>query len=66
MIDTLELKAIMLKKGYTQEKLAKELGIATKTLWSKFNKGVFYNTEIERMILILEIKEPMKVFFVNM
>ena len=55
----------MIAKGYTQEKLAKELGISPKTLSNKLTKGVFGSDEIEKMIKILEIDKPTKIFFVE-
>ena len=47
MIDILALKAEMVRNGYTQEKLAEKLEISSKTLSSRFKKGVFSSDEIE-------------------
>lgn len=58
-----ELKGKMKAKGYTQEKLAKELGISAKTLNTRFNKGIFGACEIEKLIQILEINNPLEIFF---
>lgn len=63
MIDITELKAQMVRKKYTQEALANELGISSRTLSNKFKRGVFGSDEIDKMISILEIKEPLKIFF---
>ncbi len=63
MILVNELKGRMVAKGYTQKELANELGITSKTLTSKFNKGVFGSDEISKMIEILDIKNPMDIFF---
>lgn len=63
MIDTNALKGIIVTKGYSQRKLAKELGITEKTFYSKMNKGVFDSDEIENMIDILNIKNPIEIFF---
>lgn len=60
-----ELKGKIKAKGYTQEKLAKELGMSTKTLNTKLNKGIFGSNEMERLIQILEIKNPLEIFFVK-
>ena len=65
MILVNELKGKIRAKGYTQEKLAKELGISPKTLSNKLSKGVFGSDEIEKMIKILEIDKPTKIFFVE-
>lgn len=63
MIDTNALKGVIVTKGYSQRKLAKELGITEKTFYSKMNKGVFDSDEIENMIDILNIKNPVEIFF---
>ncbi|WP_343118135.1 helix-turn-helix domain-containing protein [Romboutsia sp. MSSM.1001216sp_RTP31141st1_F12_RTP31141_220114] len=55
----------MKAEGYTQKKLAEELGISSKTLSTKLKKGVFGSDEIEKMIIILNIKNPMEIFLKN-
>ncbi len=65
MIQINEIKGRMKAKGYTQEKLAKELNISSKTLSTRFKKGVFGSDEIEKLISILNIKNPMEIFFKN-
>ena len=63
MIDTAELKSIMAKHDVTGVQMAKELGMTPKTFYSKMKKGVFGSDEIEAMIKILSIENPMAVFF---
>jgi len=63
MIDVDELRGIIAKKGYTQAKVAKHLNITPKTFYLKMSKGVFGSDEIEKMILLLEIKDPATIFF---
>ena len=63
MVDIIELKAQMVRKKYTQEQLANELGITSRTLSNKFKSGIFGSDEIEKMISILEIKDPVGIFF---
>ncbi len=63
MINENELRAAFARKNYTQEKVAEMLGICSKTLGSKIKRGVFKSDEIERLILILDIKDPMDIFF---
>jgi transcriptional regulator with XRE-family HTH domain len=60
-----ELKGKIRAKGYTQEKLAKELGISPKTLSNKLTKGIFGSDEIEKMIKILGIDNPIEIFFIQ-
>lgn len=65
MILVNELKGKIRAKGYTQEKLAKELGISPKTLSNKLTKGIFGSDEIEKMIKILGIDNPIEIFFIQ-
>jgi DNA-binding NtrC family response regulator len=63
VIDTNALKGIIVANGYSQRKVAKQLGMTEKTFYSKMNKGVFDSDEIENMIDILNIKNPVEIFF---
>jgi hypothetical protein len=45
--------------------MAKKLGITGKTFYLKMKKGVFSSTEISEMIRLLEIEDPVKIFFAN-
>ena len=65
MILVNELREKIRAKGYTQEKLARELGISPKTLSNKLSKGIFGSDEIEKMISILEIKNQVEVFLLS-
>jgi len=65
MIDTNGLKGEIARNGLTQEKVAASLGMAPKTFYMKMKKGVFGSDEIEHMIGLLHIKDPMKIFFVE-
>lgn len=58
-----ELKGKIKAKGYTQERLARKLGMSPKTFGNKLNKGIFGSDEIEKMIKILDIKNPIEIFF---
>ena len=62
MILVNELKGRIVSKGYTQAELAKKLGISSKTLSLKSKKGVFGSVEIEMLISLLEIENPMTIF----
>ena len=46
MIKTKKLKGVIVESGYSQADIAKELGIAPKTFYSKMKKGVFGSDEI--------------------
>lgn len=63
MVNANELKAAFKRKAYTQEDVAKMLGITPRTLSNKMKRGVFNSNEIERLIEVLDIKEPLPIFF---
>ena len=63
MIDVASLRAEMTRYGITQKKLAESIGISPRTFSNKMKKGVFGSDEIEQMIQILKIKDPMSIFF---
>ena len=52
--------------GMTQQDVAKKIGISPKTFYQKMQKGVFGSDEMEAMIDILSIKNPMDVFFASL
>jgi len=59
-----EFKAQIVKKGLTVKKLAEYLGINEATVYRKINAdGDFTRDEINKLIDILQIEEPMKIFF---
>ena len=63
MIRTDLLKGEIARAGYSQRQVAKELGITPKTFYVKMKKGVFDSDEIEDMISLLKIENPVQVFF---
>lgn len=58
-----KIKGLMAEKGYTQKRLAEELGVTQKTLSNKFQKGIFKSDEMKKMILVLGITNPTEIFF---
>lgn len=63
MIKTNELKGLIVSKGLSQSKVAKHLGMTEKTFYLKMKRGVFDSDEISKMIALLEIKNPISIFF---
>lgn len=63
MVQTNELKIAMLRKGLTQADVAKAIGVSNKTFSDRMKKKIFGSDEIEIMIDLLEIKDPMSIFF---
>lgn len=63
MIDTKRLIGIIYSNGLSQRKVAKSLGMTEKTFYGKMKRGVFDSDEIEQMISLLTINNPVEVFF---
>lgn len=63
MLNVQELRIAMMRKGLNQEQVAEKIGISSKTFGTRLKKGVFGSDEIEKLILALDISEPMHIFF---
>ena len=63
MINTNALKGKIAEKGMSQAKVAEKIVITPKTFYEKMNKGIFGSDEIEVMINLLDIKNPIEIFF---
>lgn len=63
MLDVKALKAEIVRNGYTQASLAKELGMTDKTLCSRLKTGDFGTKEIEILIDVLHLEDPISIFF---
>ena len=63
MVDTNKLRGCIVANGKTQEEVAKTIGITPKTFYLKMKKGVFGSDEIQKMIDLLDIDDPMSIFF---
>ena len=63
VLNTNELKAAMVRKGLTQKDVADSLNISAKTLSNRISRGVFGSDEIECLMKLLDITDPMPIFF---
>ena len=63
MVDTDKLRGIIAERGLSQRKVAKNLGISEKTIYIKMKNGVFDSDEMSKMVEILSIKDPARIFF---
>lgn len=63
MVDTNKLRGCIVANGKTQEEVAKSIGITPKTFSLRMKKRVFGSDEIEKMIDLLDISDPMSIFF---
>lgn len=66
MIDINELKACIARKGMTQADVAKQLNMSPRTFYNHIQKGVFGSDEIEKMVVLLDIPDPVSVFFTSL
>lgn len=64
MVDVDRLRGLMVQHRLTQADVAKYLGIGTNTLYRKLKRGQFDTDECEKLIELLEIKDP-TIFFSN-
>ena len=63
MINVKLLKAEIVKNGLTQSKFCEKMGMPHSTFVRKMKKRIVNTDEAEKMIKILKIKEPDKIFF---
>ena len=63
MVDANKLRGAIVSNGMTQEEVAKMIGITPKTFYTKVKRGVFGSDEIEKMMDILKIDDPVSIFF---
>lgn len=63
MIRTDRLRGIIVENGFSQQDVAKEIGITPKTFYEKMKNGVFGSDEIQIMIQMLHIEDPVSIFF---
>lgn len=63
MINIDKLNGKIAENRLTREKLAKAMGISTRGLSLKLKRGIFNNVEIEKLVKILKIDNPIEIFF---
>lgn len=63
LIKTDKLRGIIAENKKTQTDIAKAIGITPKTFYLRMQRGVFGSDEIQIMIDVLNIKNPMEIFF---
>lgn len=65
MIEVGKLRGVIAERGLNQRKVAQHLGMTEKTFYNKMKRGVFDSDEMAAMIELLEIKNPMDIFFAS-
>lgn len=65
MVDVNKLRGIIVENGLTGEKVAEMLNMSKKTFYLRMKAAKFNSDEMDKLIEILNIDDPMRVFFVN-
>ena len=65
MVNTSRLKGIIAENNTSQREVALKLGMYPETFYRKMKRGIFDSDEIEEMIKILNIEDPVAIFFNN-
>lgn len=65
MVDCQKIKALMVEKNLTGKDIAKLMNMSDKTLYRKLKTGVFDSIEMNELIDILKIENPVEIFFAN-
>lgn len=65
MVNTSRLKGVIAENNTTQVRVARAIGMSPKTFYLKMKKGVFGSDEIEKMIDLLNIDDPVSIFFAH-
>lgn len=63
MVDTDKLRGIISEKGLSQRSVARKIGIAEGSFYRKMRKKVFNSDEIYKLIELLDIDNPVDIFF---
>ena len=57
-----KLRGIIVERGLSQRKVAEYLGMSEKTFYTKMKRGVFGTNDVQRMIELLKIDNPVDIF----
>jgi transcriptional regulator with XRE-family HTH domain len=63
LIRTDLLRGKIAEKGFSQTEIAGMLGITSKSFYNKMAKGVFKSNEMYKLYEILDIENPVEIFF---
>ena len=53
------------RAGMSRATLATKIGMTPKTFYEKEKKGIFGSDEIEKIVEVCGIKDPMRIFFTS-
>lgn len=61
-MNTAKLKGIIAERGFSQNDVAKAIGISSRSFYSKMKRGVFGTDEATAMVELLKIQNPADIF----
>ena len=65
MINQEGLREIWISKGYTQDKVAKKIGLQVRTFRNRIKNGTLTTNDIDKLVELLDIKNPTSIFFIQ-
>lgn len=63
MLNKKLFRAELVKNGYTYKTMSAQLGMSERTFYNRVKSGDFGTTEIDQMLKILNITDPVPIFF---
>ena len=66
MINQEGLREIWISKGYTQDKVAKKIGLQVRTFRNRIKNGTLTTNDIDKLVELLDIKNPTSIFFIQL
>lgn len=63
MVDTNELKAQIVRKGLTVEKVYSSLGLTKRQWYQRMQRKTFDSNEMLELVKMLHIENPVPIFF---
>lgn len=61
-MNTAKLKGIIAERGFSQNEVAKAIGISSRSFYNKMKRGVFGTDEATAMVQLLNIQNPADIF----
>ena len=65
MIRTSELRGLIAKNGLSQREVAKRIGVHEETFYRKMREGKFGSDEMQKLVRLLHIENPVEIFFAD-
>lgn len=66
MIAIGKLRGLIAERGLTQRSVAQSIGMTEKTFYNKMKAGKFDSDEMSDLIVLLDIKNPLEIFFAEL